>query len=163
VSASHRGIYLTKCLRDSKKSAFKDDKSYPYASRRNGRNFGFLPVHLTAFRSLWLFENAPRETVDLSCPPSERGRRQCATYPTDEREKERKRERERERTGVQPVMDVRYHHDIVGIFRAYLRSLQEAVRSRLFRARRILLASWNMPIYDLPSLLGLHCRVYQVM
>jgi len=88
----------------------------------------FISLHYSAFPLA--LRNASRETVDLSCLPSERSRRQCATYPADKkREKERnraskwanerERERERKRTGVRRVMDVRYHHGIVAIFRAY--------------------------------------------
>lgn len=95
-----------------------------------GRNFGFLPVHLTALRSPWLFENAPRETVDLSYPSSERSRQQCATYPADTKERKKERESEWNRvTGgggggthrCAAVIDVRYHRSIVGIFRVHLR------------------------------------------
>jgi len=132
----------------------------------------FISLHYSAFPLA--LRNAPRETVDLSCLPSERSRRQCATYPADKkREKERnraskwanEREREREREKTHRCaacngrsISSRYRCDLQGV---YLRSLQEAVRSRLFRAKRILLAPWNMPIsYDHPRL---HCRVYQVM
>jgi len=115
-------------------SAFKDDKSYPYKSRGNGRNFGFLPIYLTEFHSLWLFENAPGETVDLSYPPSERSHRRYDTqHPTGIKKVRRK-------SGA--VMDIRYYRsiEILGRITARYRKSWDFD----FFNRDVLLVSYNV-------------------